>query len=555
MQKSNGNSATFLKILKTVKGKKRYLCFLLFINILQAALSVGYALFFRNIIDSAVAGERQLMINNIIGLAVLALTQLILRSGAHFLNEYTKSSVENSLKKHLFANVLKKDYSLITATHSGEWLNRLTNDTVVVADGLTSIIPGIFATVVRMVCAFAFLTVFIPKFALFLLVIGSALIFFTAFFRKISRKLHTDVQNADGDLRIFLTEQLNSLMILKAYGRERMSEETSSDYMKEHKAKRMRRSLFLNISSSGFSFVMNAIRVLAALYSGVAILNGVVSYGTFIAVIQLLGQVQGPIASISGYAPRYYAMLASADRIFELDEFSDDAVNNGFDTKAFYDNQFVDFGIRNATFSYNSSETEAQIVLENLNLDIKKGEFVAFVGRSGCGKSTVLKLFLSVYGLDSGKRYLTTKTGETDLDTTFRPLFAYVPQGNVLMNSTIRDVVAFFDKEKDEKSIINALKIACADEFVSHLPDGIYTHLGERGAGLSEGEMQRIAIARAICSDRPILLLDEATSALDEKTEEKLLKNIRTMTDKTVVIVTHRAKALSFVDRTVEFSE
>ncbi len=552
MQKAKGNSTTLLKILKVVKGKKRYIYAMLFIQIFQSVLSVGYALFFRNIIDSTVARERILLINNVVGLAILALTQLILRSVVYFLGEYTRATVENQLKKHLFVNLLKKDYSLITATHSGEWLNRLTSDTVVVAEGLTNIIPGIFATIVRMGCAFIFLAILIPKFASFLIVIALVVVLFTAFFRKISKKLHTDVQTADGNLRIFLTEQMNSLMVVKAYGKEESSSQTSEVYMKEHKDKRMRRNFFLNIASSGFSFVMSAIRVLAALYSGFAILNGVVTYGTFTAVLQLLGQVQGPIANISGYAPRYYAMLASADRIFELDAFADDAVNNNLDIKDFYANEFVGFGIKDANFSYDSSTKN---IIKNFDIDIKKGECVAFVGSSGCGKSTVLKLFLSLYGLDSGRRYLTTKTGEIELDATFRHLFAYVPQGNVLMNSTIRDVVAFFDKKRDEQNILNALKIACADEFVSRLPDGIYTHLGERGAGLSEGEMQRISIARAICSDRPILLFDESTSALDEKTEEKLLNNIKTMTDKTVILVTHRAKTLSFVERIVVLGE
>lgn len=552
MQKAKGNFTTLLKILKVVKGKKRYIYAMLFIHIFQSILSVGYALFFRNIIDAAVAWERFLLINNVVGLAVLALTQLILRSLIYFLGEYTRATVENQLKKHLFVNLLKKDYSLITATHSGEWLNRLTNDTVVVAEGLTNIIPGIFATIVRMVCAFTFLAILIPKFALLLMVIAPVVVLFTAIFRKISKKLHTDVQTADGNLRIFLTEQMNSLMVLKAYGREDSSSRTSEVYMKEHKAKRMHRNFFLNIASSGFSFVMSAIRVLAALYSGFAILNGVVTYGTFTAVLQLLGQIQGPMANISAYAPRYYAMLASADRVFELDTLPDEVVNNKSNIEDFYAKELVGFGFKNATFSYGSLE---DTILQNIDIDIKKGEFVAFVGPSGCGKSTVLKLLLSIYDLSGGKRYLTTRTDEIELDATFRQLFAYVPQGNVLMNSTIRDVVAFFDKSRDEDSIDNALKIACADEFISRLPDGIYTHLGERGAGLSEGEMQRISIARAICSDRPILLFDESTSALDEKTEEKLLNNIKTMTDKTVILVTHRAKTLSFVERIVVLGE
>ena len=555
MKKRIADTATVFKVLKTVKGKKRYLYILLFINVFQAFLSVGYAIFFKNIIDAAVSGKKQLMINNIIGLALLAVTQLILRAILYFLTEFTKSGIENDLKKHLFSNLLRKDFSLVTATHSGEWLNRLTNDVVVVSDGLVGVIPGVFATGVRMLSAFAFLVVFIPKFSLFLLIIGTVLMSFTAFFRKISKKLHSEVQKSDGKLRVYLTEQLNSLMILKAYGKENLCEDRANDFMENHKSKRMHRNLFMNITSSGFTLVMNFIRVLAALYSGVAILSGLLSYGTFTAVMQLLGQIQGPLANISGYAPRYFAMLASADRIFELDKFDDDVPDEALNADEFYNNKLIAFGLKNTEFSYNLSENDVKIVLKNLNLEIKKGESVAFVGPSGCGKSTVLKLFLSLYELEKGERYLETLGGKMPLNSLHRTLFAYVPQGNVLMNSTIRDVVTFFDTTKTDEDVLNALKIACADGFVSGLPEGIDTNLGERGAGLSEGEMQRIAIARAVCSDRPILLLDEATSALDEETEKKLLENIKTMTNKTVVIVTHRNRALDYVDRTVNFGE
>ena len=164
MQKMENSKGTFLKVLKTIKGKKRFLILILFIQMIQAILSVGYALFFRNIIDSAVAGDKEEIINYVIGLSFLALTQLVLRTVVHFLNEFTRSGVENTLKNNLFSNILKKDYSAITAIHSGEWMNRLTSDTVIVADGLVSIIPGVCATIIRMVCAFAFLAVFIPAF-------------------------------------------------------------------------------------------------------------------------------------------------------------------------------------------------------------------------------------------------------------------------------------------------------------------------------------------------------------------------------------------------------
>ena len=163
---------------------------------------------------------------------------------------------------------------------------------------------------------------------------------------------------------------------------------------------------------------------------------------------------------------------------------------------------------------------------------------------------------MSIYLLDGGERYLTDTQGTKPLTAEWHRLFAYVPQGNQLMSGTIREIVAFADKAdmQNDERINRALQIACADDFVSELDGGIDTLLGERGTGLSEGQMQRIAIARAIFSESPILLLDEATSALDADTEKRLLQNLRRMTDKTVVIVTHRPAALEICDRVIDFT-
>ncbi len=196
-------------------------------------------------------------------------------------------------------------------------------------------------------------------------------------------------------------------------------------------------------------------------------------------------------------------------------------------------------------------------VLRDVDLEIRKGEYVAFTGHSGCGKSTVLKLLMGIYPLDSGARTLTDIEGTRPLTPAWHRLFAYVSQGLQLMSGTIREVVAFADRAAmhDEERLSRALSIACADEFDSALEAGVDTLLGERGTGLSEGQMQRLAIARAVFSDSPILLLDEATSALDGATEQHVLEDLRDMTDKTVVIVTHRPAALSICTRVIDCSQ
>ena len=226
-------------------------------------------------------------------------------------------------------------------------------------------------------------------------------------------------------------------------------------------------------------------------------------------------------------------MTASAERLMEAEKFSDEAkIMSVKEVLIFYDKSFLSIVLNNAYFSYTGEN-----VLSGLSFEIKKGEYVAITGQSGCGKSTMLKILMCLYPLNQGERFIISVNGRENLTSSWRKLFAYVPQGNFLMNGTIREIISFSDPTaaNDDERLQEALKIACADEFVNDVD----TILGERGTGLSEGQMQRIAIARAIFSESPILLLDESTSALDEQTEKRLIENLQTLTDRTVIIVTH----------------
>jgi len=287
--------------------------------------------------------------------------------------------------------------------------------------------------------------------------------------------------------------------------------------------------------------------------------------------MQLVGQVQGPLTGLSGYLPRWYAMTASAERLMEAEAYKDDSPGDDTQThayeekriQAFYRDRFQALKLQNISFTYPYRETDMKndqkgfmsAALQNLSLEIRKGEYLAFTGQSGCGKSTVLKLLICIYSPDSGERTLVSADGTLPLTPQWRGLFAYVPQGNQLMCGRLRDVVAFScpDEAENEEKLMRVLSIACVDEFLPEMEDGLDTMLGERGAGISEGQMQRIAIARALFSDRPILLLDEATSALDEKTERRLMENLRSLQDKTVIMVTHRKTVLSACDRVIVF--
>lgn len=556
MEKVNRNKGHVLSwLMDAIRGKRRYILLLTVIQMIQGGLTVGYALFLRGIIDSAVAGRRESLIRYSALLVGLVVLQLTLRCIFHYLDEYSRAVMDISVKRKIFSCLLTGDYASVSAVHSGEWLNRMSSDVGIVTGGLSRILPGFAGMMVKMITAVVALMAFDLRFGVLFVAGGGVLIVLTSFLRKKMKTIHRKMQMAEGDMKVCFTERLVSLLTIRAFGKEDMAMDQAMEKMEIHKSFRMKKNHISNVTHTGMGFAINGAYALGAIYCGSQILAGVMTYGAFTAILQLISQIQGPIASLSGYLPRYYSMIVSGERLMEVDQFAKDDLEPAVaDMGGFYRGDFRGLQLRDVTFAYRK-EAEAEVVLQDLDLTIQKGEYVAFTGPSGCGKSTVLKLLMSMYPLEKGTRAILTSDGEVPLTSRWRRLFAYVPQGNQLMNGTIREVVTFGDPKdmRREADIFRALKIACAEEFVRTLPDGLDTMLGERGSGLSEGQMQRIAIARAIFSDRPILLLDEATSALDEHTEKEVLKNLRAMTDQTVVIVTHRPAVLEVTDQEVRF--
>ena len=561
------NDSTIKWLYKVPAGKKFYILALTIVQCLSGASGVLYAVFLRDIVNNAVDRNMDGFIRSAVCIVILILFQLTLSAVSRWLSELSRSTFENIFKERLMHNILRKDFARVNAVHSGEWLNRLTSDTTVVANNYTEIIPGFAGMAVKMLSALIMLIVLDTRFALIVIPLGVVLGILTFAFRKSMKKFHKRVQEKDGALRVFLQERIGSLTVIRSFAAEDQTEEEERSKAGEHKKARMRRTAFSNVCNFGFGAAMNGMYIFGIIYCAYGIFTGTIQYGTLTAIAQLITQIQSPFANITGYLPRWYQMLASAERLMEIEKFDDDIVEASETSEAvcrFYRDSFAGIGLENAGYTYYPASGKVDGVIKDnmpeavsgLNLSIAKGEYVAFTGHSGCGKSTALMLLMGIYKPDSGMRYVELNDGtRKELTPAWHRLFAYVPQGNKLMSGTVREIVSFADKSgsSDDERINKALKIACADEFISELENGIDTVLGERGTGLSEGQMQRIAIARAIFSGSPILVLDEATSALDDQTEKKLLENLRALTDKTVIIVTHRAAALEICDRKIDF--
>ena len=555
-----------LQWLSIVTGKAKLLVgVLVAVQAVLSVSSIAFAFVLRRIINMAVDGVQVGFWASLALLVGILLGQIVLSAASRFLSEYTSAAVENRFKHRLFAALLTGNYASVTAVHSGEWMNRLTSDTTIIAGGVTQIVPGLIGMLVRLFGALAAILWLEPRFFWVLVPGGAAMLALTYGFRKILKRLHKNIQEADGTLRVFLQERLESLLIVRTFAKEQQTAAQADNLMEQHKAARMKRSNFSNLCNIGFAGAMNGAYLLGIGFCGYGILTGTMSYGNLMAIMQLVGQVQSPFANITGYLPRYYAMLASAERLMEAEAFAPDSEHPLAEEKVleFYRTKLTALRLEHASFTYQppvraeEEQPPMPVVLKDIDLTIRKGEYIAFTGPSGCGKSTVLKLLMCLYPLDAGSRTLETTCGTQPLTAAWRSLFAYVPQGNQLLSGTIRDIVSFGDpcKAQDDAGILRALRIACAEDFVQKLEKGLDTMLGEHGQGLSEGQMQRIAIARAVFSEHPILMLDEATSALDEATAQQLLENLRRMTDKTVLMVSHRADQTEFFDRELSFSK
>lgn len=509
------------------------------------------AIFAKLIIDSAQKGDKDRLIHNAIILLLVIVAQISLKLLSKALEVRISGRLEMKYKSKLFESILKKDYLKISQYHSGELMTRLTSDVTVVSQAVTTIMPAIASMLTRLVCAFAVLFALDKWFALLFLIAGLVLFVFTRIFRGSMKKLHKAVQETDGSVRSFMQESIESVLVIKIFNVGKKIMERAERLQKDNldaKIKKNRWSIFANL---GFSAAFSLGYLFGLVWSGVKLCTGSMSFGTLTAIMQLISQVQAPFTSLSGIVPQYYSMIASAERIIEIENLSASKSLNdkNINTEKVY-SEMQELRFDNVSFGYGRDS-----VIENADFTIKKNDFTVISGISGIGKSTLFKLLVGVVPPDSGRIYIKCGDNEYGIDKYMRGLFAYVPQGNMLFSGTIRDNIRFVNSSAGETEIMRAAEISCADKFINELPDGLDTVLLENGHGLSEGQIQRLAIARAVLSDAPILLLDEATSALDEKTEKQVLSNIRELKNKTCVIISHKAAAFEICDTELRIAD
>lgn len=541
MAKSKPDNAALSWLLARTKGRRGALAAIIAGNAVFAAAGAAFSLLCRGIIDSAVSSDKGGILGYAAGLGGFVLLQLVLRLVCNSLSEYVRAGMEMDMRAKLFGKLLSAELSSVTKYHSGELLNRMFSDVKICADGIADILPAAVNMVTRLVCAGVIMVFLEPWFAALFIAAGAVVFVVTRFFRGRLKGLHKQVQEKEGKVRSFLQEALESAAVIKVFGAERKMLRRNDLNQREHYRIRMKRRAIGIISGAGFGLIFQAGYVLALVWGAFGIFTGGMTYGTLTAVLQLVNQIQSPFAGLSSLFPQYYAMLASAERIIELENLPEEQKS----AKALDYADFQRLEVSGLRFGYGEKD-----VITRADFTLNRGETAALTGISGGGKSTLFMLLLGAYRPDGGEIRFVSRSEEYSPGQETRGIFAYVPQGNCLFSGTIRENIAFLsDTEISDEAVMQAAKAACADEFIMQLPEGLDARIGENGHGLSEGQAQRIAVARALFSGAGFLLLDEATSALDEQTERKLLENISAMDGKTVLIVTHRPAALEICDR------
>ena len=569
---------------------------------LQAAVLVGFALACRAVIDQAVAGNVEGLLASAAALAGVIISQLVLRLAINGTQERIRARFALELRKSMLDSIFAARYGNVLRFHSGELSNRMFSDVQVVSNGVSTIIPSFVSMIAQLVFAIAVLALISPP--MVALFAGAALLSFVLArtLRGRLKALHRAVQEKEGAVRVFLQEALEHQLVIRSFGAQPATSAHADALQEEHFGAQMRRRGWSIAANASFAFFFNALYAVALTWCAFELLHGTMSYGTLMAVLQLIARIQAPVSSLSGMLPQLYQTLASAERLMEIAELPR-AENRLPMTAAEFYQRLSGVRICDLAFSYRDEEGGSEdAVADALGCDaadgevagvlsdaadgalagdvaeaecdagekaapassegevaslscegafVPKGSFVVVEGPSGSGKSTLFKLVLGAYDAEGFAYELADDAAGVAVAACAASqvppgVFAYVPQDNFLFAGSVRENVAFAAPDATDDQVKRACEAACAWGFVEELPQGLDTMIGEHGQGLSQGQLQRLAIARAVCSGAPIMVLDEVTSALDDATEAAVLANIAALPGKTVFVAAHRAKAREF---------
>ncbi len=494
------------------------------------------------IIDNATFG------NNFIGLIVLyfglILAQQVLQVGVALMGTVLMEKFSFGIRKQLYEKIINSHWMDVKKYHTGDLMTRLTTDAGNIADGIVNTIPAIIQLGIELLAVFLYLFYYSPVLAICACLIAPIAAISSWWLGKKLRVLQVKVQESEASYRSFIQESLANLLVVKAFANEKYYAERLAQLRDERFHWVFKKTKMNVAASTTMSMSFQIGYIVAFAYGALQISKNVITYGTMSVFLTLVNRVQSPIITLAQQIPKVVSIFASAERVIELQ-------NIPLEEKMEQQLEAKNIGVRLEDMSFGYTQEK---VLEAVSLDIKPGEFVAIVGESGIGKTTLIRIIMAFMENITGHVSFYNERGECEkANAGMRKYLSYVPQGNTLFSGTVRENIRTGKLDATEEEIWEALKLSSGYDFVKSLPNGLDTVIGERGHGLSEGQAQRIAIARAFVRKAPFLILDEATSSLDEETELSVLQGLQQLQPKpTCLIITHRKSILKYCDREIK---
>lgn len=498
------------------------------LTLLISLLQVAMALLSHSVIDTALAAGAEL--GTWIGLYAAAVLVLVgVYALAAWLSGSTADLLSAKLRKDLLRSAVHSRDLRLQQFHSGQLLSRGMEDVQILCDGVVHALPSLVGNLTKLAAAFAAMFLISPKVALVLALVAVTLVLGTAFVRPILKKHHRQVRESDETVMSTMQEDLQQLELIQSLQVQKKLLQRFADRVKENLRLRTHRRI-LSVSSNS---ILSAVSLLGSgavlIWGAMQVAQGALSFGMLTAMLQLLGMLTGPVLGLSGTWTRLTAVEVAAGRLQDLLDAPEEEQKRTSATKV------SEIVFADVTFAYPGDETP---VLEHFSARIPLDRWACLTGISGKGKTTLFKLILGLYAPQSGRVYLQTEEGEIPCSEQTRHLFAYVPQDYALFSGNVEENLELVT-DRDPDAWRSALTLAQAD-FLTDLQ----TQVRENNMGLSKGQLQRIAIARAVLMERPILLLDECTSALDAQTERSVLENLHALGTQ-AVLVTHRPQSLA----------
>lgn len=476
----------------------------------------------------------------------LILCDFALNIGSIWVQNILGIKAQNRMQQQMLDRLLRSEWHGKESRHSGDVLNRLEFDVNSVVNFLTQTLPGALSTLALFLGAFIYLCTLDWRLALVITFMIPLFVLVSKVYLRQMRSLTRDVRNQDSKVQSVLQETVQHRMLIKTLESDDAAVNKLEGTQSVLRRKVVKRTIFSVFSNLVMNFGFALGYLVAFLWAAIGMSNGVLTFGQMTAYLQLVNKIQNPARQLTKLVPAFVSVFTAAERLMELEE--DPLEEQG-------DPIVLDApcGVRLNNISYAYTDADEDVI-HNLNFDFRPGSCTAVLGETGAGKTTIVRMILALLKPQKGRVELYNDKECREMSPRMRANLVYVPQGNTLLSGTIRDNLRLGKLDATDEEMRAALHKACAD-FVMELPDGLDTQCAEQGGGLSEGQAQRISIARALLRDRSIILFDEATSALDPETERQLLQNLLKHNNKTIIFITHRLAVVDYCDQTLKIEK